>query len=98
RLAVQERRRVHEPGQRLDAPSLRDRELEFSLICESDSLQHVLARVAVHLLFPPSRDAVARLDDVHPPLERLLEGSLPGAVAAVRRPSPQESDATAGAD
>src|SRR6266568_8261239 len=57
--AVQKRRRVHEAGEPLHTPSLEDGELELALIREAGPAQHLLARIAVHRLLPPGRDAVA---------------------------------------
>ena len=93
--AIQERGRVDEPDQRLDAPSLGDRKLERPLVGEARSSQHLLVRVSVDDLFPPRGHPVAGADRVRPPFERVGQDTLPRPIAAPWRLAPEERDTAA---
>src|SRR4051794_27272748 len=92
---VQERRRVHEPEQRLDGPLVPDRELELAFVGEPRSSQHLLVGILVHRFLPTLWHAVADAELVAPALEGGIEDALPAVLTAPRRPTPQERDATA---
>ena len=78
---IEKRRRVDEPGERLDAPSLHERELELPLVREPRSPQHPLVRIPVDDLLPSLRHAVMGADGVSPPFERVVQDLLPPPIA-----------------
>src|SRR5438552_1399860 len=92
---IQKRRRVDEPDQRFDGPSLHERELEQPFVREPRSAQHQLVRIPFHGLLPPLRHTVAGADSLPPTLERVVQDTVPPTIAAPWRPTPQERDTAA---
>ena len=92
---VQIRRGVDEPDERLAVPSLNDRKLKQPFVRESRSPQHLLVGISIHGLFPPLWHSVAGADCVPPPLECVVQDTLPSLIAPPGCPAPQERNTAA---
>src|SRR5437764_13224250 len=90
--AIQERCRVDDPDERLDAPPLHDRELGQPLVRQARSPQHLLVRILLHGLLPPGRHACTGIDCIHPVLEHVPKDTWPFSIALPCRAAPEKCD------